>query len=367
MIASHHLLSAQYSETNAVPPRAEYPFPLAEEVVRILVRPDLHRQLTVWTRGYLLRGPPWQEVVEAELDAERPRLLLERFAGLTFGDVVRNLASERWRLPAPAWYALALQLCAAARRVGEHWLREPPCPAGIGWTLTGELVLAPIALNTIWATSRDVADHTVCFAPEHLHGAPLGERAIVFQLATLLTWLSCGEHPLGGGGDHLLALSGGAAPGRPWKRSVPSEVVPVLERASALNPAERFGSIDALEAALRSSLPIVAASARETFSVLEAATHRLVDRLIAELWTHDALLPATWDGLWPASLHPLEGLAVVEDGLLERRVDRRSFERWSELPTPPSWPSFEQRLRLSSELRRVDERRWWSLPSRADP
>lgn len=353
----HHLLSAQYSETAAVRARPDFPFPLAEERIRSgLVRPFRER-LTTWTRSYLLRGPPWQEVVDHQLEADFPVLLLERFAGLTFADVVRNLSAERWKLPNHTWLFLAQQLFDAAQRGGEHWLREPPCPAGIGWTITGELMLAPVALNTIWATSRDVPDHSVCFAPEHLDGAPLGERTAVFQLALLLVWLSCGEHPFGPVGTHLCGMEETPI----WRSCVARSLVPILERALRRSPTDRFATLDDFRHALFSEAGSAFVTRNEAFSVLQAVTHRLVDRLVAELWAHDEELPACWDGLWPAELHPLEGLAVVEDGLLERRVDRRSLTHWND-SRPTRVVALESSLAAATSVGRVDALRWWSSP-----
>lgn len=348
-----HLLSAQFSETATVKARADLPFPLAEERVRTVLIPRFRAQLTTWTRSYLLRGPPWQEIVAHDLEADFPELLLERFVGLTFADVVRNLSAEQWKLPAPAWQTSAQQLFDAALRAGEHWLREPPCPAGIGWTLSGELVLAPVALNSIWATSQDVNDHTVCFTPEHLEGAPLTERSTVFQLGVLLAWLSCGEHPFGRVGTHLELVEEPI-----WRSCVAPRLVPVLEQALQRAPANRFATVEAFRRAVCAERTPTF-TRRETFSVLEAATHRLVDRLIAELWAHDDELPPSWDGLWPAALHPLEGLAVVEDGLLERRVDRRSLERWNDA-RPSRRISLESAQRMSTVAARNTASRWWS-------
>jgi hypothetical protein len=362
-VTKKQLLAGAYSDTWALAPRRGLPFPLVVETAWV-ARAELRERLESWTKSYLYRGPPWQDVIEHTFDASFPTLVLERFVGVTFADVVRNLADQRWILPAGAWTFASQQLFRAAERAAESWLREPPCPQGIGWSLTGELVLAPLSLNSIWASEVDVSDHTVCFAPEHLAGASLTERTVVFQLAVLLTWLSCGEHPLGPDkGGHVEALLHAHRAWEPaWKRSVEPRLIPVLERALAHAPAERYPTLDAFQQALvAESDP--AMDGLSTFGVLHAVTHRIVDRLLEDLWARDTLLPSSWDGLWPDGLHPLEGLSVVEDRLLERRADRRAFREWTQpARTPREWKTPQQRTEESTAIRRATAGRWWVVP-----
>jgi hypothetical protein len=279
-------------------------------------------------------------------------------------DLVRNLSEERWVLPAPTWLRLMSQLFEAFERFPDELLAEPLCAAGIGWDLRGQLVLAPMSLNTMLATGRDVTDHTMTFSPEHVLGRPLDERSLVFQLGVLGAWLLTGWHPLeaelGGHVGGLLRAERPLAAG--WKLGATPAVVSVLERALSHDAAERFPTLEAFRAALLAATSDEApASSLDTFSVLQAATHRLVDRLVEQLWTWDTLLPATWDGLWPDKIHPLEGLSVIEDRLLERRVDRRTLRRRAEVGfSLLSWRTPPERAEDRAAFLRCDVNRWWT-------
>ncbi|MBE2253235.1 MAG: hypothetical protein IAE78_27135 [Myxococcus sp.] len=362
-MTAHHLLTTSYSETWAIEPRADVPFPLALELLSAPIAPATAQRLAAWVERYTRRGPRWQEVLEADLDPARFSLVLERFVGVTFADLVRNLGAERWVLPLPTWLRLALDLFDAFEQHGEVLLAEPPCPTGLGWSLRGELVLAPTVLNAVLATGFDVSDHAVLFAPEHVTRAPLSERSLVFGLGVALAWLRTGWHPLeaeaGGLVGGLLRGERPAAPG--WKLGSPDGLVEVLERAMAHAPEHRFPTLGAFRRAVLDASPDAPATHVTSAAVLQAATHRLVDRLIEHLWAHDTLLPATWDGLWPPGVHPLEGLSVVEDRLLEHRVDRRTFARRPEAAASlRPWRTPPERAEDEAALRAADRERWWA-------
>lgn len=361
-MSAHHLLTTSYSETWAIEPRHELPFPLALELVSAPMTNEVIERLTTWLRGYARRGPPWQDLVEVDLDPSRLSLVLERFVGVTLGDLIRNLGEERWVLPVPAWLRLAEGLFDAFERSGDELLKEPPCPQGIGWSLTGELTLAPVALNALLATGRDVNDHSMLFSPEHVTRAELTERTLVFELGVCLAWMLTGWHPLeadaGGHVGGLLRAERPLAAG--WKLGSSDEVIAVLDRAMAHLPEARFRTLKEFRFSLRSACGVAPASKIESFSTLEAATHRFVDRLIEHLWTKDTLLPATWDGLWPEGIHPLEGLSVVEDRLLEHRVDKRTFARRAELGhSIRPWRTPPERADDEAAFRAADSQRWW--------
>lgn len=361
-MTAHHLVTTSYAETWAIEPRPELPFPLVLELVSSpMTQPTLER-LGRWVNEYAKRGPPWQDVVDADLDPARLSLVLERFVGISLADVLRNLSAERWVLPPATWLAAAEGLFDAFTRGGEHLLREPPSPSGIGWSLRGDLVLAPLALNALLASGPDVGDHTVLFSPEHVLGRPLTERSLVFELAVCLAWLLTGWHPLeaetGGHVGGLLRAERPLAAG--WKLGSPPDLTGVLDQAMAHDAAARFASLSEFRRAVRSALPVRPSSKLETFSTLQAATHRLVDRLVEHLWTKDTLLPATWDGLWPDGIHPLEGLSVVEDRLLEHRVDKRTFLRRADVgPSLRPWRTPPERVEDDAAFRRADADRWW--------
>lgn len=362
-MTAHHLLTTSYTETWAIEPRPELPFPLALELVSAPITPETLARLTTWVDGYVRRGPPWQDVVDADLDPSRLSLVLERFVGVTLADLVRNLGEERWVLPAPTWLRLADGLFDAFERSGDALLREPPSPHGIGWSLRGELVLAPVVLNAVLATSGDVRDHTVLFSPEHVLGRTLDERSLVFELGVCLAWMLTGWHPLeaevGGHIGGLLRAERPLAAG--WKLGASNELVAVLERAMTHDPGARFASLGELRRAVRSACPVQPATKVEAFSTLQAATHRLVDRLVEHLWTKDTLLPLTWDGLWPEGIHPLEGLSVVEDRLLEHRVDKRTFARRAEVgPSLRPWRTPPERADDEAAFRAAEAPRWWA-------
>ena len=362
-VTAHHLLTTSYSESWAIEPRDDVPFPLVLELLSAPIAQVTLERLTTWVHGYARRGPPWQDVLEAELDPSRLTVVLERFVGVTFAELVRNLNNERWVLPAPTWLRLGLDLFDAFERCGDDVLKEPPCPTGIGWSLRGQLVLAPTVLNAVFATGFDVPDHAVLFSADHVMRRPLDERSLVFQLGVALAWLLTGWHPLeaevGGHVGGLLRAERPQAAG--WKLGSSAAVIDVLERAMSSAPDDRFQTLNAFRRALVDAAGCAPVSAIEAFSVMQAATHRLVDRLIEHLWTKDTLLPATWDGLWPHGIHPLEGLSVVEDRLLEHRVDRRTFARRAEVGhSLRPWRTPPERAEDETAFRWADQNRWWA-------
>lgn len=362
-MAAHHLFTTAFAETWAIAPRAELPFPLVMDVLSVPLARHTEAQLTEWLDAYARRGPPWQEVVDVERDGQRVAVVLERFLGITVADLTRNLSDERWLLPPSTWLRLALDVLDFSERTPDVLLREPPCPTGLGWSIEGRLVAAPVVLNAPLATSADVIDHTVLAAPEHVLEQPLTERTLVFMAASLVSWLLTGQHPLEAEvAGHVGGLLRGERPMTgAWKLGSSPQLVAVLERAMAQDPNERFATVSALRAAIRSAVDAPVASRVETFSVLSAATHRFVDRLIEHLWSKDDCLPRRWDGVWPDGVHPLEGLSVLEDRLLEHRVDRRTFARRADVgPSLRPWRTPPERAEDAAAFRALDRGRWWS-------
>lgn len=362
-MTAHHLLTTSYTESWAIEPRGDVPFPLVLELISAPISQVTLERLTTWVHQYARRGPPWQDVIEADLEPSRLSLVLERFVGITFAELVRNLSNERWVLPPATWLRLSLDLFDVFERCGAELLHEPPCPTGIGWSLRGQLVLAPTVLNAVLATGFDVPDDAVLFSPEHVRRRPLDERSLVFQLGTALAWLLTGWHPLeaevGGHVGGLLRAERPQAAG--WKLGGSAAVIEVLERALAHEPDDRFPTLHGFRRAIIDASACAPVSPIEAFSVMQAATHRLVDRLIEHLWTKDTLLPATWDGLWPEGIHPLEGLSVVEDRLLEHRVDRRTFARRADVGhSLRPWRTPPDRAEDETAFRAAAQHRWWA-------
>ncbi|MDX2015517.1 MAG: hypothetical protein SFW67_35320 [Myxococcaceae bacterium] len=365
-MGAQHLLSTTLSETWAIEPRDGVAAPLALEFISAPLAPVVLDSLGRWLEGYARRGPPWQDVIDADLQRDNASLtaVIERFVGVTLSDVVRNLAEERWVLPPAAWLRLTLDVFDAFERHGATVLAEPLGPRGIGWTLDGRLVLAPLCLNAVLAWSDDVRDTFILGAPEHVSPtAGLDERTLVFQLGVATTWLLTGWHPLEAEAQgHVGGLLRGERPlAAGWKLAASPTLVTVLERALSHDPAHRFQGLAPFRAALLDAVaPTLPLSRAATIGVLQAVTHRLVDRLVNDLWTHDALLPSTWEGLWPAGVHPLEGLSVLEDRLLEHRVDKRSLLRRAEVGhSLRPWRTPPERAEDEAHFRRGEARRWW--------
>jgi hypothetical protein len=367
-VASQHLHSTAVSETWAIEPREGLAVPLALEFLAAPISPLVLERLGGWLEGYARRGPPWQDVIEFDLQREQLSLTLvtERFVGVTLADVVRNLADERWVLPPAAWLRLSLDLIAAFERHGRVFLTEPPGPRGIGWTLDGRLMLAPLTLNAVLGPPNDVRDGFVLAAPEHLAGVSTrDERTLVFSLALASSWLLTGWHPLEAEAwGHVGGLLRGERPlAAGWKLGAPPALVDVLERALSQAPAHRFATVAAFRAALLSTTPeVVPLPGPALMGVLQAVTHRLVDRLVNDLWTNDTLLPPVWEGLWPDGVHPLEGLAVLEDRLLEHRADRRTFLRRADVgPSLRPWRTPPERAEDEAHFWRAMANRWWHV------
>lgn len=364
---AHHLLTTAFTETWAVAPRRDVPFPLVTELVSAPMSQQTAARARSWLEGYARRGPPWQELLEATNDSPLT-LVLARFVGVTAADLVRNLSDERWVLPLSTWLRLALDGLAVFERWPAVMLAEPPCLSGIGWSLRGELVMAPLTLNALLGTSADVVDHTALFSPEHVSNGVLDERSLVFMAGTLLGWLLTGQHPLEAEAmGHVGGLLRAERPlAAAWKLGSAPELIAVLERAMSHEPERRFTTIGALRIAVLEAAAVRAAEPLEAFNVMTAATHRLVDRLVEQLWSRDDCLPSGWEGLWPEGIHPLEGLSVVEDRLLEQRVDRRHFARRAEVgPSLRPWRTPPERAEDAAAFRAADRERWWSTEAPA--
>jgi hypothetical protein len=368
-VAAQHLVTSRLAETWAIEPRADIGAPLAVELLSTQLPASLLQSFDAWLGAYTRRGPPWQDVIDHDLDPARLSLVLERFVGVTMHEIVRNLAWECWVLPPAAWLRVAWDLFDAFERHGEVLLREPPCPQGVGWTLEGRLVLAPVCLNAIVATGNDVTDLSVCYAPEHVAAdAPLGSRTLVFELGVTLAWLLTGWHPLEAEvHGHLGGLLRAERPmAAGWKLGASPALTEVLECAMAHAPSPRFASLaDFRHAVAQAMTPHLPLERAALVGVLQAVTHRLVDRLVDDLWTRDTLLPATWEGLWPEGIHPLEGLSVLEDRLLEHRFDKRFLVRRAEIGhSLRPWRTPPERAEDNGLFFRAEASRWWRFRQR---
>jgi len=103
---------------------------------------------------------------------------------------------------------------------------------------------------------------------------------------------------------------------------------------------QRFSDIAQFRAALDAVWPLPAATPARTLEVIASIAWSAMQKELQTL-KREPLLPIRWDGVWSASRTPEEGIAVLEDQLLERlepveRFPRRgAFEESFEAPAQP--------------------------------
>jgi hypothetical protein len=113
------------------------------------------------------------------------------------------------------------------------------------------------------------------------------------------------------------------------------EVTPALAdvlRKGVRYSGERFADVAELRAALDATWPAPAASEARVFQTLISAGWPTLQGQLHAL-RREPLLPIRWDGVWDASRTPEEGLAVLEDQLLELILPVDAFPR--RVPAPP--------------------------------
>lgn len=340
------------SEVVPVAPRADVRAPLVMERLLPLIRSDeLVEQITALAE--VARGLPasWQRLVSAEFSTMEAHLIYERFVGVTLRDLSASLRTSGRVLPLDVLRAVIEHTCEGlAPLTGPRTV--PLSDRSVGLGIDGEWRFAQGALNH-WlinlASPRDPtdmdqpmpSDTVLLMSPEGIQGRPETAASPVTR-AALLAWqlATGGFHPYRGGRHELMASLTRFSRDDP---RVPLDVHPgltpalieVLTRGVAFT-SHRFADLPSFRAALDAVWPEPAAGPARTLEVIASLTWSTLQKEL-HLLKREPLLPIRWDGVWSAARTPEEGIAVLEDQLLERLepLDRYPSRGAVEVPIDP--------------------------------
>jgi hypothetical protein len=299
-------------------------------------------------------GPNAQRLISADFGAFDAQFIYERFVGVTYRELSLALRTSGHVLPMDVLRTIATTVLEGFAPL--HALTRPDRPLlltdrSVGLAIDGRWRFAIGALNH-WLTDvvppqiandpeydGQVSPDSIFFlSPEAIAARPETAASVVTRAGLFLWQLTCGGfHPYRGGRFETLAS---LTRYTQTHVRVPVEVHPQLTPALAdiLLRGVRFGgdrypSLDAFRDALEAAWPEPAASAQRTFDVVTSLTWTAMQKQLHAL-RKEPLLPIRWDGVWSASRTPEEGLAVLEDQLIERLVELTRLPLRAELPEP---------------------------------
>ena len=234
-------------------------------------------------------------VYGAERHEERIGLWMELVSGRTLDDVVRADGP----VPAAEAARIGADLCSAVSAVHAAGLLHRDIKAqNVLREEGGRVVLMDFGTGDEIASARPALAGTPLYlAPEILAGAPATPASDVYSLGVLLFHLVSGRYPVQAG-----SVEGLAAAHRAGRRTslqdsapgVPRSFTRIVERALAVDPAQRYASASELEQGLRSFLLPRPALTRPTWRTWTTAAAMVVaaTALAATLW-RPAGRPAT--------------------------------------------------------------------------
>lgn len=320
--------------------------------------------------------PPWQRLVDSELEQQDVSFVLERFVGVTVRDIARGLRGAQRILPEAVLRACVEAIVQGLGALEATVGQRRPLPlsgASVGLGIDGRWMMASSALNH-WCfeelppeaelsseTVRTPTAATFFLSAEALLGRPETPASLVGIAATFSWGLAAGGfHPFrptwpGARADTLSTLNR-MLRGEPC---VPLDVHPGLPRAvcevlrRGLQPgAGRFANLAAFRSALDGAWTTPAAAPDTIQGVLFGVAEDELRRQLASLKAAP-LLPLRWRGVWTGASSPGESVAVLEDQLVERLVPPASLPAAVLLPgineAPPRPPAVQESPRPPPE------------------
>lgn len=336
------ILSGPSSDVFPIAPRPDVHCPLVmERVFPGIVDPLLFEHSLEIVELSKRLPAPWQRLVSADLSPTEVTLILERFVGITLGDVFEALDSSGRLLPLDVLRAVIEQVCDGLSVHPAPWPVGPPnarctylSPFSIGLSIDGRWQFAQGALNH-WLMNVVTNDRAIdgpptvsaatisLMSPEAIRGAPETSGSFASR-AALVAWqlATGGLHPyrgaLGGTvmpGLHRFVTDDARVPLR-INPQLPKAVAAVLERGIAYAK-NRYPDLATFRTELDAAWTTPAASAGRTMEVLASFTWPALQKEL-ELLKREPMLPIRWDGVWSGARTPEQGIAVLEDQLLER-------------------------------------------------
>jgi len=206
------------------------------------------------------RHPNVVEVFEAgEVDGE-PYLAMEYVAGVDAFRLMRRAQGESRRLPAGVAVYVARELCQALDCV--HGLKDEKgqpyaivhrdvTPSNVYLSVTGTVKLGDFGIARSFAENTRATGNQVLkgkygyLAPEQVSGEPFDYHADLFSLAVVLAEMLIGQALFPGAGQLAVLLAIRDCRIDPLRASIhllPDGMFPILEKALAKAPGDRFSS-----------------------------------------------------------------------------------------------------------------------------
>ena len=322
------------SETVPVAPRGDVQAPLVmERVLPGLADHHLVEEATTIVALARTLPPTWQRLLSAEFSNTEAHLIYERFVGVTLRDLLGGLRASGRVLPLDVLRCVIENVCEGLSALPTGPENIPLSDLSIGLSIDGQWRFAQGALNhwlvnVMNASLAEEHDGQIPLelifhmSPESIQGRAQTAASLVTR-ASLFAWqvAAGGHHPYRGlRHDTMLSLTRYTRDEVRVPLSVhpdlPITVAAVLQRGLRFSR-NRFPDLAAFRAALDATWPVPAASPARTFDVIASVTWAKVQKELA-LLKREPLLPIRWQGVWSGAQTPEQGIAVLEDQLLER-------------------------------------------------
>jgi hypothetical protein len=353
------ILTGQSSEVFPVAPRPGVHAPLVmERVFPGIADAQLIEHATEIVELSRILPPPWQRLVGADFGGSELTLFYERFVGITLGDLFDAMDESGRLLPLDVLRAVIEQVCDGLALHPTPWPVGPPTmrctylsPDSIGLSIDGRWQLAQGALNH-WLCNVVTQDRAYdgpptlsaatisLLSPEAIRGAQETSSSLASRVSLYAWQLATGGlHPYRGRSkreqlpsltrytqDHIhvpLELN----------PELPPAVSSVLTRGIAYRH-DRFADLASFRAALDTAWTKPAATPARTMEVLASFAWKELHKELESL-KREPMLPIRWDGVWSGARTPEQGIAVLEDQLMERLEPLERFPQRLPFHEPP--------------------------------
>lgn len=336
------ILTGPSSEVFPVAPRPHIHCPLVmERVFPGIADAQLREHATEIVELGQRLPPPWQKLIGADFSGSETTLFYERFVGITIGDLFDALDASGRLLPIDVLRAVIEQICEGLALHPTPWPVGPPTaratalsPESIGLSIDGRWQFAQGALNhwLINTVTQDraydgpptISNATVSLmSPEAIRGATETSSSFASRAALFAWQLAAGGlHPYRGSNrrEMMPALSrfmrDEVRVPLSLNPQLPPGVITVLTRGIAYAK-DRFPDLSSFRTALAAGWTTPAASPERTRDVLLSFTWKAMQKEL-ELLKREPMLPIRWEGVWSGARTPEQGIAVLEDQLMER-------------------------------------------------
>lgn len=335
------IATGRSSEVYPVAPRPDVHAPLVmERVYPGIADALLLEHATELVKLSKMLPAPWQRLVSDDFTNAEVTLIYERFVGVTIGDLFATMRLTGRLLPIDVLRAVIEQICSGLAVHPVPWPRGDPTarctylsPESIGLGIDGRWQLAQGMLNhwlvNVLTNDRAIdvpsalsGDTISLMSPEAIRGQQENSSSFASR-AALFAWqlATGGLHPYRGSSRDLMPAI--ARYTRDEVRvplsvnpELPKAVIEVLKRGISYSN-DRFDDLASFRAALEAGWTKPAASPQRTMSVLASLTWTTLQDELRQL-KREPMLPIRWDGVWSGARTPEQGIAVLEDQLLER-------------------------------------------------